>query len=105
MSGYVGGNTYWGGKSAHLQRDEAEVLAALQKEPQRTDDLVMVCHMGPHEIWTHLHSLLDAGKIELEKTTSNYGGRPHEVRTGRYQAIALADSHEPECTEPLAVSA
>ena len=105
MSGYVGGNTYWEGKSARLQRDEAEVLAALQKEPQSTDDLVMVCNMDRHEVWIHLHNLLDAGKIELEKATSNYGGRPHEVRTGRYQAIVRADSHEPESTEPLAVSA
>ena len=105
MSGYVGGNTYWEGKSARLQRDEAEVLAALQKEPLRSDDLIMVCNMGRHEVWIHLHNLLEAGKIEREKATSNYGGLPHEVRTGRYRAIVQADSHELECTEPLAVSA
>ena len=87
------------------QRHEDEVLAAIQQGPQSTDDLVMVCHMGRHEVWIHLHSLLDAGKIELEKTTSNYGGKPHEIRTGRYQATVRADSHELECTEPLAVSA
>ena len=90
---------------ARQQRHEDEVLAAIQQGPQSTDDLVMVCHMGRHEVWIHLHSLLDTGKIELEKTTSNYGGKPHEVRTGRYQAIVRADSHELECTEPQAVSA
>jgi len=88
-----------------LQRNEAEVLAAIQQGPQSTEDLVMVCNMGRHEVWTHLHSLLDAGKIELEKTTSNYGGKPHLVRTGRYRATVQADSHELECTEPQAVSA
>ena len=92
-------------KLARRQWHEAEVLAAIQQGPQSTDDLVMVCHMGRHEIWIHLQHLLDAGKIELEKTTSNYGGKPHAVRTSRYKAIAQADSHGPECTEPLAVSA
>ena len=90
---------------ARRQRHEDEVLAAIQQGPQSTEDLVMVCNMGRHEIWIHLHNLLVAGRIELEKTTSNYGGRPHEVRTGRYQAIAQADSHELECTEAQAVSA
>jgi predicted transcriptional regulator len=88
-----------------LQRNEAEVLAAIQQAPQSTDDLVMVCNMGRHDVWIHLHNLLDAGKIDQEKATSNYGGRPHLVRTGRYRAIVRADPLDLKCTEPLAVPA
>jgi len=104
MSGHVGSH-HFPKSPARLQRDEAEVLAALQKEPQSTDDLVMVCNMGRAAVQIHLQHLLGAGMIEHEKTTSNYGGRPHPVSTGRYRAIARADPPELECTEPQAVSA
>ena len=104
MSGHVG-NHHFPKSPARLQRDEAEVLAALQKEPQSTDDLVMVCNMGRAAVQIHLQHLLGAGRIERETAISNYGGKPHLVRTGRYQAIVRADSPEPECTEPQAVSA
>ena len=97
--------TVRGSELARRQRHEDEVLAAIQQGPQSTADIVMICNMSQNEVWIHLHSLLDAGKIELEKTTSNYGGRPHEVRTGRYQAIVRAGPHELECTEPPEVSA
>ena len=104
MSGHVGSH-HFPKSPARLLKDEAEVLAALQKEPQSTDDLVMVCNMGRAAVQIHLQHLLGAGRIERETAISNYGGKPHEVRTGRYQAIAQADSHELECAEPQAVSA
>jgi hypothetical protein len=85
-----------------LQRNEAEVLAAIQQASRSTDDLVMVCNMGRHEVLTHLHHLLDAGRIEHEKATSNYGGWPHKVWTGRYRA---AIQNELKCAEMQAVSA
>jgi len=90
---------------ARLRRDEAEVLAAIQQGAQSTDDLVMVCNMGRAAVQSHLRHLLDAGMIEREKVTSNYGGKPHEVGTGRYRATIQADSHELSCAEPRAVSA
>jgi predicted transcriptional regulator len=87
-----------------LQRDEAEVLAAIQQGPQSTNDLVMVCNMGRAAVQGHLHNLAEAGRIEREMVISNYGGKPHLVRTGRYQAIVRADPHELECAEPRAVA-
>jgi predicted transcriptional regulator len=105
MSVNKGARTIRESQLARRQQHEAEVLAAIRQGPQSTEDLVMVCNMGRHEVWTHLQSLLDAGKIERETATSNYGGKPHEVGTGRYQAIVRADSHEMECAETLAVSA
>jgi len=104
MSSHVGSH-HFPKSPARVQRDEAEVLAALQKEPQSTNDLVMVCNMGRAAVQIHLQHLLGAGRIERETAISNYGGRPHPVRTGRYQAIAQAGPHELECAEPLAVSA
>ncbi len=104
MSGHIGSH-HFPRSPARVQRDEAEVLAALQKEPQSTNDLVMVCNMGRAAVQIHLQHLLGAGRIERETAISNYGGKPHPVRTGRYQAIVRAGPHELECTEPLAVSA
>ena len=104
MSGHVGSH-HFPRSPARLRRDEAEVLAALQKEPQSTDDLVMVCNMGRAAVQIHLQHLLGSGRIERETAISNYGGKPHLVRTGRYQVIVQADSHELECTEAQAVSA
>ena len=104
MSGHIGSH-HFPKSPARVQRDEAEVLAALQKEPQSTNDLVMVCNMGRAAVQIHLQHLLGSGRIEREMAISNYGGRPHPVRTGRYLATVQADSHELECTEPLAVSA
>ena len=104
MSGHIGSH-HFPRSPARVQRDEAEVLAALQKEPQSTNDLVMVCNMGRAAVQIHLQHLLGAGMIEREMAISNYGGRPHPVRTGRYRAIAQAGPHELECAEPLAVSA
>lgn len=89
---------------ARQQRDEAEVLAAIQQGPQSTDDLVMVCNMGRAGVQIHLHHLLGADRIERETATSNYGGKPHEVRTGRYQATIRAEAHELGCAEPQAVA-
>ena len=104
MSGHIGSH-HFPRSPARLQRDEAEVLAALQKEPQSTNDLVMVCNMGRAAVQIHLQHLLGAGMIERETAISNYGGKPHPVRTRRYKATVQADSHELECTELLAVSA
>lgn len=86
------------------QRDEDEVLAALQKEPQSTDDLVMLCHMGRAAVQGHLRHLSETGMIEREMSESDYGGKPHLVRTGRYMAVIRADSHELECIEAQAVA-
>jgi predicted transcriptional regulator len=105
MSGHVGGHPYLKSGPARLQRDESEVLAAIQQGPQSTDDLVMICNMGRAAVQGHLRNLAEAGRIEREKAVSNYGGKPHLVRTGRYRAIVRADSRELKCTEPLAVSA
>jgi hypothetical protein len=104
MSGHIGSH-HFPKSPARLQRDEAEVLAALQKEPQSTDDLVMVCNMGRAAVQIHLQHLLGAGRIERETAISNYGGKPHEVGTGRYRAIVRADACELKCAEPRAVSA
>jgi len=104
MSGHVGSH-HFPKSPARLLKDEAEVLAALQKEPQSTDDLVMVCNMGRAAVQIHLQHLLGAGRIERETAISNYGGKPHEVRTGRYLATVRAAPHELKCAEPRAVSA
>jgi len=104
MSGHIGSH-HFPRSPARLLRDEAEVLAALQKEPQSTNDLVMVCNMGRAAVQIHLQHLLGAGRIEREMAISNYGGKPHEVRTGRYQAIVWAGPNELECIELRAVSA
>ena len=104
MNGHVGSH-HFPKSPARLLKDEAEVLAALQKEPQSTNDLVMVCNMGRAAVQIHLQHLLGAGRIERETAISNYGGRPHPVRTGRYRATVQAGPHELECTEPQAVSA
>jgi len=99
------GRTIRESELARLRRHENEVLAAIQQGPQSTGDLVMICNMGRHEVSNHLNNLLDAGKIERETAISNYGGKPHEVLTGRYRATIRADSRELKCTEPRAVSA
>ena len=104
MNGHVGIH-HFPKSPARLQRDEAEVLAALQKEPLSTDDLVMVCNMGRAAVQIHLQHLLGSGRIERETAISNYGGKPHLVRTGRYRAVVRIDSSDARCTEPLAVSA
>lgn len=101
---YKGGHGWPKSGPARLQKDEAEVLAALQKEPLRADDLEMVCNMGRAAVQIHVKNLLAAGKIERETAVSSYGGRPHEVRTGRYRAVARIDPQDRGCTEPLAVS-
>lgn len=85
------------------QRDEDEVLAAIRQGPQSTDDLVMVCHMGRAAVQGHLRHLSETGTIEREMAMSEYGGKPHLVRTGRYQATV--DSLERTCAEPRAVEA
>ena len=104
MSGHVGSH-HFPKSPARLLRDEAEVLAALQKEPQSTNDLVMVCNMGRAAVQIHLQHLLGSGRIERETAISNYGGKPHLIRTGRYRAIVRADACELECIEQRAVSA
>jgi hypothetical protein len=105
MSGNIRCRTIRESELARRRRHEGEVLAALQKEPLNSDDLTMICNMGRHEVSNHLNNLLDAGKIERETAISNYGGKPHEVGTGRYRATIRADSRELKCTEPRAVSA
>ena len=91
--------------SDRMSSEEAKILAAIRKEPQSANELSMVLNMGKYTMQRHIRKLLGAGIIEREKAISNYGGRPHPVRTGRYQAIVRADSHDLECTEPQAVSA
>ena len=88
-----------------MSSEEAKILAAIRKEPQSTNELSMVLNLGKYTTQRHIQKLLGAGMIERETAISNYGGKPHPVRTGRYRAIVRADSHELECTEPLAVSA
>lgn len=105
MSGHVGGHGFPKSGPARMQKDEAEILAAIQQGPQSTNDLVMVCHMGRAAVQGHLRHLSETGLIEREMAISNYGGKPHLVRTGRYQAIVRADSHELEYIEQRAVSA
>ena len=88
-----------------MSSEEAKILAAIRKEPQSANELSMVLNMGKYTTQRHILKLLGAGMIERETAISNYGGKPHEVRTGRYRAIFQADSHELECTELQAVSA
>ena len=88
-----------------LSSEEAKTLAAIRKEQQSASELSMVLNMGKYTIQRHIRKLLGAGMIEREMAISSYGGKPHPVRTGRYQAIARADSQELECTEAQAVSA
>ena len=88
-----------------MNSEEAKILAAIRKEPQSTNELSMVLNMEKYTTQGHIQKLLGAGRIEREAAISNYGGKPHPVRTGRYRAIVRADRHEPERTEAQAVSA
>jgi len=88
-----------------MNSEEAKILAAVRKEPQSTNELSMVLNIGKYTMRGHIQKLLGAGRIERETAISNYGGRPHPVRTGRYRAIAQSGPRELKCTEPLAVSA
>ena len=88
-----------------MNSEEAKILAAIRKEPQSTNELSMVLNMGKYTMQRHILKLLGAGMIERETAIRNCGGKPHLVRTRRYRAIVRADQHEPERTEPQAVSA
>ena len=88
-----------------LSSEEAKILAAIRKEPQSANELSMVLNMGKYTTQRHIRMLLGAGRIERETAISNYGRKPHLVRTGRYRAIVRSDQHELECTEAQAVSA
>jgi len=68
--------------------DEAEILAAIRKEPQRANELSMVLNMGKYEMQKHIRKLLGAGMIERETVTRVRARKPREVRTGRYRAVA-----------------
>ena len=88
-----------------MSSEEAKILAAIRKEPQSANELSMVLNMGKYTTQRHILKLLGAGMIERETAIRNCGGKPHLVRTRRYRAIVRADQHEPERTEPQAVSA
>ena len=88
-----------------LSCEEAKILDAIRKEPQSASDLSMVLNIGKYTTQRHIRELLGAGMIERETAISNYGGKPHPVRTRRYRAIVRADQHDPERTEPQAVPA
>jgi predicted transcriptional regulator len=103
MSGHIGSH-HFPRSPASLLKDEAEVLAALQNEPQSTADLVMVCNMGRAAVQIHLQHLLGSGRIEREMAISSYGGKPHQVRTGRYRAVVRIDSSDTKRTELRAVA-
>ena len=68
--------------------DEAEILAAIRKEPQRANELSMVLNMGKYEMQKHIKKLLGANLIERETVTRVRARKPREVRTGRYRAVA-----------------
>ena len=84
MIGHVGSH-HFPKSPARLQRDEAEVLAALQKEPQSTDDLVMVCNMGRAAVQIHLQHLLgcrqDRAREDHRATTAEGRTRSVQVAT------------------------
>jgi len=71
-----------------MSSEEAEILAAIRKEPQSANELSMVLHMGKYSMQKCIHKLLGAGIIERETVTRIRARQPCVVRTGRYRAVA-----------------
>ena len=72
----------------NLSSEEAEILAAIRKEPQSTNVLSMIFHMGKYSMQKHIRKLLGANLIERETVARVRARQPREVRTGRYRAVA-----------------